>query len=184
MIEIMSFISVLLYVVAAILAIRLIRITKASMAWILIVIGIVIIAIVRITDILPFVSIERTPKISRFNEWIGIFISIVLVAGVALIQSLFRTIRKLENALRESEEKYRSLANTADPMYMIDRTFNYMFMNDTQLSRFPLPLNKIKGRSYSEFHSKEETEDFIQIAERVFTTSIPIQDEYRSKRDN
>ncbi|MGO9018089.1 MAG: PAS domain S-box protein [Syntrophobacteraceae bacterium] len=184
MIEIMLFISVLLYTVVAILAIRLIRITKASTAWILIVIGIVIIAIVRITDILPFVSIELTHKISHLDEWIGIFISIVMVAGVVLIQSLFRTIRELHNALRDSVEKYRSLANTADPMYMIDRNFNYTFMNDKQLSRFPLPLNTIKGRSYGEFHSKDETNEFKQIVERVFTTSIPIQDEYRSNIDN
>jgi len=184
MIEIISFLPVLLYAVAAILAIRLIIITKASPGWILIAIGIVIIAIGRIIDIFPFVSIDITRQISRFNEWIDIFISIVMVAGVALIQSLFRTIKELENAHRESEEEYRSLANTADPMYMIDRNFNYMFMNDKQLSRFPLPLNEIKGRSYGEFHSKEETNEFIQIAERVFNTSIPIQDEYRSKIDN
>jgi PAS domain-containing protein len=135
MIEIISFLPVLLYAVAAILAIRLIIITKASPGWILIAIGIVIIAIGRIIDIFPFVSIDITRQISRFNEWIDIFISIVMVAGVALIQSLFRTIKELENAHRESEEEYRSLANTADPMYMIDRNFNYMFMNDKQLSR-------------------------------------------------
>ncbi len=184
MTEILLFISILLQVVAVILVFRLIRITEVSTAWILIAIGLVLIAVGRIIDILPFFSIEITHGINRFNEWVDVFISIVMVAGVALIQPFFCAIKESENALRESEGKYRSLASNADPMYMIDRNFNYIVMNETLLSRLGLPLDKIIGRSYGEFHSEEATNEFMQIAECVFKSSIPIHHAHRSERDN
>jgi PAS domain S-box-containing protein len=91
--------------------------------------------------------------------------------------------RKAEAYIRESEEKYRSLATTADSMYMIDRDFRYILMNERYLSRFGLPLEKIIGRAYEEFHSKEATREFVEIVERVFETGASIQHEYRSERD-
>jgi len=184
MIEILLIISVLLQVVAALLAFRLIRITNLSAAWILIAIGFILMAVWRIIEILPFFSINIMYEISYFNKCVDVCVSIVIVVGMALIQPFFYTIMKSEKALRESEEKYRSMAKTADPIYMIDRHYNYILMNEKQLSRFNLPLNKIIGRSYGEFHSEKATNEFMQIAERVFKSSIPIQHEYRSKRDN
>ncbi len=184
MIEILLFISALLLVVAALLAFRLARITNFSVGWILIAIGFSLMAVWRIIDILPFFSINIMYGISHFNTCIDVSISIVCVVGVALIQPFFYGIMKSENGLRESEAKYRSLANTADPMYMIDRDCNYILVNEKLSSRLGLPQNKIIGRSYSEFHSEEETVEFKQMAERVFKSSIPIQYEYRSKRDN
>jgi PAS domain S-box-containing protein len=95
------------------------------------------------------------------------------------------TERKLaEAALRESEEKYRSLATTADLMYMIDKDFRYTLMNEKYLSRFGLPLEKILGRSYGEFHSEEAAKEFVKTAEHVFESGTPIQHEYKSERDD
>jgi PAS domain S-box-containing protein len=109
MTEYILFISVLLQVVAAVLAFRLIRVTEARAAWILIAIGLVIMAVRRIIDILPFFDIKITPAISTLNDWVGVFISVAMVAGVALIAPVFYAIRQSENALRESEERYRTL---------------------------------------------------------------------------
>jgi len=89
-----------------------------------------------------------------------------------------------EAALRKSEEKYRSLATTADSMYLVDRNFKYLFMNEGHRLRLGQSLDRIIGRPYSEFHSEKSTKQFIEIVERVFETGISIiQHEYRSERD-
>jgi PAS domain S-box-containing protein len=92
--------------------------------------------------------------------------------------------KRAEEALRESEEKYRSLASTADSMYLVDRECRYIFMNEGHLSRFGLAWGEIVGRSYSEFHSEEDTRHFVENVERVFETGKSFQTEHKSHRDN
>jgi len=89
-----------------------------------------------------------------------------------------------EEALRESKEKYRSLASTADSMYLVDREGRYQFMNEGHLLRFGLSLDKVVGRSYGEFHSEEDTRRFAENVERVFETGRSFQTEHKSQRDN
>jgi PAS domain S-box-containing protein len=92
--------------------------------------------------------------------------------------------KRAEEALRESEEKYRSLASTADSMYLVDREGRYHFMNEGHLLRFGLSLDKVVGRSYGEFHSEEDTRRFAGNVERVFKTGRSFQTEHKSQRDN
>lgn len=88
-----------------------------------------------------------------------------------------------ENVMRESEEKFRSLASTTDSMYLVDRECRYLIMNEGNLSRFSIPLEMIIGRSYSEFHSKEDARRFTKKVEDVFKNGNSIQHEHKSERD-
>jgi PAS domain S-box-containing protein len=86
-----------------------------------------------------------------------------------------------EMLLRESEEKYRSLASTADLMYLVDRKCRYLFTNEKYLEHLDLRGAQIISRIYSEFHSAEDTREFAQIVEEVFDTNKSIQSEHKSE---
>jgi len=104
---------------------------------------------------------------------------------VAELEKVEAERRRAEKALQESEERYRSLIESADDsIYLVDKNYNYLFMNRKHLSRLGLSEDQFLGRSYRDFHSSEETKGFIKKVDRVFKTGRPVQYEYRSIRDN
>jgi diguanylate cyclase (GGDEF)-like protein/PAS domain S-box-containing protein len=89
-----------------------------------------------------------------------------------------------EKALTESEERYRSLVDsTDDSIYLVDRDYKYLFINKKHLSRLGLSEDEVKGKSYHDLHSKEETELFIDRASKAIKQGKSIQFEYASFRD-
>ncbi len=104
--------------------------------------------------------------------------------GIAELKKTETGRKRAEEALRESEEKYRFLAFTEDPMYFVDRECRYRFMNKTHLLRLGLSLDKVIGRPYGEFHSEEDTKQFTDRVEAVFATGNSFQTEHKSERDN
>ncbi|MBN2398073.1 MAG: PAS domain S-box protein [Deltaproteobacteria bacterium] len=105
------------------------------------------------------------------------------------MESLLLTIhrardkRNAERALRESEENYRSLASTADLMYLVDRNCRYLFMNEGYRARRGVPLEEIIGKTYGDFHPKEKTRDFALKVAKIFETGTPVQYESEGKDD-
>jgi PAS domain S-box-containing protein len=92
--------------------------------------------------------------------------------------------KQAEDAVRTSEEKYRSLVeSTDDSVYLVDTSCTYLFMNQRHLSRFSVPHDKVIGKTYREFHSEEETRAFFKKVEEVVETGKSLWHEYRSERD-
>lgn len=93
--------------------------------------------------------------------------------------------RRSEEALRSSEEKYRSLVeSTGDSIYLVDREYRYLFVNAVHLSRLGSSIDAFRGRLYSDVHSREETKEFVEIVDTVFRTGESVQHEHLSSRDN
>jgi diguanylate cyclase (GGDEF)-like protein/PAS domain S-box-containing protein len=91
---------------------------------------------------------------------------------------------RAEKALRDNEEKYRSLVQfTEDPVYLVNKDQHYLFMNEKYLSRIGMPLNHVVGRHYAEFHSSEESKEFSEHVAQVCRTGRFVQYEHRSRRD-
>jgi len=113
------------------------------------------------------------------------FRMVIMETGEQLVIYEDITDRKqAEDSLKESEGKYRSLVeSTEDSIYLLDRNCMYLFINEKHLSRFGFPLHKVIGRPYAEFHSEDDTKDFVRKVEKVFETGESLYYEYRSERD-
>jgi diguanylate cyclase (GGDEF)-like protein/PAS domain S-box-containing protein len=93
-------------------------------------------------------------------------------------------MKKAEEAFQESEEKYRSLVeSTEDSIYLVDRNYNYLFMNKKHMSRLGLSDYEYLGRPFSDFHSPDEIEWFIEKAKIVLNTGNSIIHEHKNLRD-
>ena len=90
-----------------------------------------------------------------------------------------------QDTLRKSEERYRSLVeSTEDSIYLVNRKYCYMFMNQRHLARLGYSAKEFIGQPYSDFHSDEETKEFTAAVDLVIATGKSMQQEHRSRRDS
>jgi PAS domain S-box-containing protein len=106
-------ISILLQLAAAFLAVRLIRVTGSRMPWILIAASVALMALRRGITFARLISRDLAYPPDPLAELVAFATSTIMLVGIAFVAPLFRSIRRSEDALRESEEKYRLLAETA-----------------------------------------------------------------------
>jgi PAS domain S-box-containing protein len=131
--------------------------------------------------------LERHPvslyKDGRLSSWRDNFVYKLPTGEIVAIYDDVTKSKQAEEALRQSEEQYRSLAHTGDSIYIVDAEQRYLFMNEGHLKRFGMPLERIVGRPYSDFHSNENSEKFAQTVKIVFETGTFIQQDHTSERD-
>jgi PAS domain S-box-containing protein len=101
--------SISFQLAAAILALRLIRISGRRWAWILISLAITLMAIRRLLTLWGIITGHKPGPIDWTAEWVALITSLLLFLGIYLIRPLFRSVRKSEESLRESEKRYRTL---------------------------------------------------------------------------
>ncbi len=105
--------------------------------------------------------------------------------SVAEMKLLEEKRKIAEDELQKSEEKYQSLVDsTDDSIYLVDNNCSYLYMNKKHLNRLGLTIDQFMGRSYSEFHTPAEAQEFIVKVSRVFRTGESSLYEYKSERDN
>jgi PAS domain S-box-containing protein len=106
-------ISILFQLVAAFLAARLIRVTGSRIPWVLIAASVTLMALRRGIALARLISGDFAYPPDPLAELVAFATSTIMLVGIALIAPLFRSIQRSEDALRESEEKYRLLTETA-----------------------------------------------------------------------
>lgn len=95
-------------------------------------------------------------------------IFVLLACVVALI---IDEKAKEEMKVRRSEERYRSLVESeSDLIYIVDKEYKYLFVNDMLLSQFNLSKSQILGKTFDTFHTIEETTKFTKNVSKVIET--------------
>jgi PAS domain S-box-containing protein len=100
--------AIILQVAAAAMAYRLIRITGRLSAWILISIALALMALRRIIPFARMIIGGSSAGVDPLNEFIGFALSAFMLAGIAMIGPIFERIFRSEEALKESERRFRS----------------------------------------------------------------------------
>ena len=107
--------STVLQFVAAFLALRLIPVTGKRSAWILISMALFFMSVRRCMTLYEAMlggTHEAPEPVSIGTEWVTLVISAFMLAGIAWIAPLFQSITRSAAALRESETRFRALAET------------------------------------------------------------------------
>jgi len=94
-------------------------------------------------------------------------------------------LRRSQDALHATEEKYRSIIeSTDDSIYVVDSGYRYIFMNRKHIARTGFSEGDYVGRCFSDFHSDTETRDFVEKVDIVFENDKSIRHGHQSERDH
>lgn len=152
--------SILLQFSATIVAFRLMFHTGKRTAWSLITIAMLLMLIRRIIPLYQILSGTPSFQPDLTDEFIGLTLSLLLLIGIIIMSPYLSYVKNSERAVKDAEEKYRSLFNNAlDAIYLIEhQTKNILdcnikatemtgYDNDElkEISFFDLFLNNEKG---------------------------------------
>ncbi|MGD0021394.1 MAG: PAS domain S-box protein, partial [Smithellaceae bacterium] len=83
--------------------------------------------------------------------------------------------KRAEDALRESEEKYRSMIETIqDGYFEVDLSGKFTFVNDAQCRIVGTPREQLLGMSNMAYTSKEEAKRLYQLFSGIYKTGEPV----------
>ncbi len=93
--------------------------------------------------------------------------------------------KHIEDKLKESEEKYRSMVETTDDsIYIVDKDSRYLFVNRKHQLRLGQSNDSYIGKTYGDYHTSKQTKWFTEKIRKVFETGEAYQYEHMSSRDN
>ncbi len=101
--------SILMQLTAAVLALRLIAVTHLTPAWLFIAGGVVLMALRRGITLYDIVVGEASTPLDFTAELVALAISVLMVAGIAWIAPVFRSLKNSEEALRLNESRLETL---------------------------------------------------------------------------
>jgi PAS domain S-box-containing protein len=142
--------SIFFQLIAAFLALRLIPVTGRWKAWLLVFAALFVMAIRRIITLIQLVVTNMAYPFDIYDEALSLIISILMMYGMVLISPLFLSIKRSSEALRESEERLRTLINAMpDFVCFRDGEGRWLEVNDVGIRLFQLERIDYKGKKGS-----------------------------------
>ncbi|MBD3197630.1 MAG: PAS domain S-box protein, partial [Candidatus Lokiarchaeota archaeon] len=103
--------------------------------------------------------------------WLYVRSSIIKLGNEKLVQVIIQDITKIKKAeekIRESEEKYRSIFNSSpDFIYLTDINGNIIDANKALLNRRKEDFEKVRGKNFIEFFEKGDKSQLIQSIKKI-----------------
>jgi PAS domain S-box-containing protein len=107
--------------------------------------------------------------------------SIVMSKGKpAAIQMIARDIterKQMEEELRQSEEKYRTiLENMQDAYFEVDLAGSFTFCNDAMCRDFGYSREELMGMNYRQYTDHDNAKKLFQAYQKIYTSGEPIKE--------
>ena len=125
-------------------------------------------------------QVLETQVITKTGEikQVEIKANILELKGRKVLQGIFRDIterKRSEEALRESEERYRNiLGNIEDGYYEVDIAGNFTFFNNSLFKILGYPKEEMMGMNNRVYMDKETARRVYQAYNQVYTTGEPL----------
>jgi diguanylate cyclase (GGDEF)-like protein/PAS domain S-box-containing protein len=101
----------------------------------------------------------------------------LFMRGKQLVYSIIHDIterKQAEEALRQSEEKYRTILETIEEGYCeVDLTGNFTFFNDSMCRIFGYPKEELMGMNNRQYTDRENAKKLYQAFQQVYRTGVP-----------
>ncbi len=91
--------------------------------------------------------------------------------GYRVIAYDFTERKKMEEILRQSEEKYRNiLENMQEGYFEVDLAGNFIFLNDAAYKIYGYPKEELMGMNYRQYMDKETSKNAYRAFNKIFQT--------------
>ncbi len=108
-------ISIVLQIIAASIALRFMKITKYRLSWILLSLSFVFMAVRKIIQLSELLKGIPTITWQLIDDWLGILISFLIIAGVVRIREMFYSLNRAESdRLRTERRVINAIINTEE----------------------------------------------------------------------
>ncbi len=108
-------ISFVLQIIAASIALGFMKMTKYRLSWILLSLSFAFMAVRKIIQFFEYLRGTPSYPWQMFDEWIGVLISFMIIAGVILIREIFYSLKKAEiDRLRTEKRVLNAIINTEE----------------------------------------------------------------------
>jgi PAS domain S-box-containing protein len=97
------------------------------------------------------------------------------IAGAIANNQLFQDRKRAEEALREREERFRSILESMEEGYFeVDLKGRFTFFNDSLSKMLGFPKDELMGMSYREYTDEETARKMYKICNQVYNTGQPV----------